>query len=238
MGQGRSPRQVKHTLGQQDDDDHMAAARYAHSRVGNIDEQASVYASAILAQSSTHSYIALEPLAYSGYPDDTANRIFRTASDVATTSRNRPPRTPDGYQFMAGHQLFRALDTADNSTEAYANHPSPSLIYAHTHALKARGFDITAYYYSTRYGALLKYTPNYSSAEKTLLQTNQVQLVDGKWITVSSSEEFISRLAEIGNLEVLLAAFYWRQAGHLGRDWKVIRQQGPDVFDKPARDEL
>jgi len=216
------------------------AARYAHSRAGSTDEQASVHVSAILAQSSTHSYIALEPLADPGYPDDIADRIFRTASDVSTTSRNRPPRIPDGYQFMAGHQLFPAPDThlADNSAEAYTSFPSPSLIYAHTHALKAKGFDITAYYYSTRYGALLKYTPNYSSVEKTFLQTSQLPLVDGKWITVSSTEEFISRLAEIGNLEVLLAAFYWRQAGRLGLDWKVTRQQGPDVFDKPARDEL
>lgn len=216
------------------------AARYAHLQMGSTYGPASVHASAILAKSSTHSYIALEPLADPGYPDDTANRIFRTASDVSTTSRNRPPRIPDGYQFMAGHQLFRAPNTplAGKFAEAYTNFPSPSLIYAHTHALKAKGFDITAYYYSTRYGALLKYTPNYSSAEKALLQTNQVRLVNGKWITELSSEEFISRLAEIGNLEVLLAAFYWRQAGRLGREWKVTRQQSPDVFDKPARDEL
>jgi hypothetical protein len=99
---------------------------------------------------------------------------------------------------------------------------------AHTHALKAKGFDITAYYYSTRGGALFTYVPAYSPAEKALLLTEPALAAD----------QFISRLADIGILKVLRAASDWMQAGRLGILWRIEREQASAKTDKPTRDEL
>jgi hypothetical protein len=141
---------------------------------------------------------------------------------------------------VAGHQLFQAAGStlAERSDATDANFASPAQVHAHTHALKAKGFDINAYYYSTRYGALLKYTPTYSASERTLLLTQPVQLVEGKWATVLSTDVFITRLADIGNLQVLKPAYFWNQARRLGSDWSLRRQQVQDIFPHPTRDEL
>jgi len=216
------------------------AARYAHSRA-SLDARAPVRASAILANAETYSYIALEPLADPGHPNEIIKRIFRTASDTTTKWNNRPPRIPDGYKLVASHQLFQISDMpmTNESGDIEKNFPSSTMIYAHTHTLKSKGFDITTYYYSTRYGALLKYTPNFSRKEELLLLVSQKLKEGDKLVYTIAPEEYISRLADMGNLEVLKTAFYWRQAGRLGSGWKVTHQQEPpEISRHPVRDEL
>jgi hypothetical protein len=216
------------------------AALYAQSRLRSHESQTTVHASAILSSPGSYSFVALEPIADPGSPNEAIKRIFRIASDASTSRRNRPPRFPDGYTLMASHQLFLAAGTtpAERSDATDANFTSAAQVHAHTHALKAKGFDINAYYYSTRYGALLKYTPTYSASERTLLLTQPVQLVEGKWATVLSTDLFITRLADIGKLQVLKPAYFWNQARRLGADWSLRRQQIPDVSPHPTRDEL
>lgn len=216
------------------------AALYAQSRLGSHESQTTVHASGILSSPGTNSFVALEPIADPGYPNEAIKRIFRIASDPLTSPRNKPPRFPDGYTLVAGHQLFQVAGStlAERSDATDANFASPAQVHAYTHALKAKGFDINAYYYSTRFGALLKYTPTYSASERTLLLTQPVQLVEGKWATVLSTDVFITRLADIGNLQVLKPAYFWNQARRLGSDWSLRRQQVQDIFPHPTRDEL
>ncbi|MDQ0125024.1 hypothetical protein J2W17_003980 [Pseudomonas lini] len=199
------------------------AACYAQRRAGSAYEQETVYESAILAKSSSHSYIALEPLANPNPSSDAVDLIFRTASNAPATKK--PPKFPGGYSLMAGHQLYQSGNTtlATDIEEVYVNFSSPALLHAHTYQLKAKGFGITAYYYSTPHGALLKYTPAYTKDEEALLLTKTVQFVGGQWVTILSPGEFISRLMNIGELRVLKAAHYWNQTGRLGVNWRNTR---------------
>ncbi|MGL6243993.1 hypothetical protein [Pseudomonas sp.] len=205
------------------------AARHAQLRAARFDEQTTLRASAVLRKTGSYSYVGLEPLVDPGYPDEAIKRIFRTASDTSTSASNRAPQFPDGFELVASHQIQPANRTVTTASETDdARFAAPALVHAHTYALQAKGFDISAYFYSTGHGALLKYVPVYSKAEESLLLAQQTL----------SSEEFISRLADIGQLRVLDAAYGWNQTGRLGRDWKVRRKEVADVSDKPTRDEL
>jgi len=213
------------------------AARYAQSRAGSAYAQKTVYESAILAKSTANAYVALEPLAESESLE-AMDRIFRTLK--AATPRNRAPQFPDGYALIASHQLYFSGNTpmAADPEKVYANYASPEMVFAHTFALKSKGFDIHAHYYSTPHGALIKYAPLYSEAERRLLSTRPVELVNGQWETRLSPGEFISQLAGIAELRVLKAAYYWNQEGRVGTKWRTSRQQAPAQTHRPVRDEL
>lgn len=202
------------------------AAYFAHRRAGTVSGDRSSHASAILTGANANSYVALEPIVDPASPHEAIKRIFRTASDASTNGRNKAPGFPDGYKLMAGHQLISPQDPIWTASDL--NFPPPNQVMAHTHALKAKGFDITAYYYSTRGGALFTYVPAYSPAEKALLLTEPALAAD----------QFISRLADIGILKVLRAASDWMQAGRLGILWRIEREQASAKTDKPTRDEL
>jgi hypothetical protein len=139
---------------------------------------------------------------------------------------------------MASHQIDQSGKVQAGSDADVENYASPESIHSHTQVVKNKGFDITAFYYSSRDGALLKYVPTYSIAEQALLNVMLVQPPNDRWTTVMSFEAFISRLADTSHLEVLRAAGYWRQPGRLGADWKDVRQQFPDVSVQYPRDEL
>ncbi|MCP1516165.1 hypothetical protein J2Y74_000475 [Pseudomonas migulae] len=214
------------------------AARYAQLRAARFNIGLAC-TSAILAKPDTYSYVGMEPLAGTRHPEDAIKLIFRTASDVSASPGTRLPRLPDGYKWMASHQIVQSdAQPGSNADADNANFASPESIHSHTQVLKNRGFEITAFYYSTRDGALLKYVPTYSIAEQALLAVKLVQPPNDQWSTVLSFDAFISRLANNSNLEVLKAAGYWRQAGRLGADWKVIRTYFPDVPVQHPRDEL
>jgi hypothetical protein len=201
------------------------AARHAQLRAVHVGGQPMSRASAVLAKHGSHSYVGLEPIADPAYPNEAIQRIFRTARDASTTPRNTVPQFPDGYTLMASHQLAQSVSAPTADEVDYA---SAASVYAHTHVLKAKGFDIGAFYYSTRHGALLKYEPTHTLKEGVFLRTGQLL----------SSEDFVFRLANIGQLKVLKAAPGWNQPGRLGQDWRVTRQQAIDVSDNPTRDEL
>lgn len=202
------------------------AARHAHLRAANVGGQPAVLASAVLGKIATRSYVGLEPVVDSPSSYEALQRIFRIASDPSTTPRNKAPHFPDGYSLMASHEMV--LSTAIPTVPVEVEYASAASVYAHTHALKAKGFDIDAFYYSTRHGALLKYAPSHTPEEGRFLLT-------GRFV---SSEDFVLRLAVVGVLRVLKTAADWHQPGRLGRDWKIARQQVPDASDKPTRDEL
>lgn len=215
------------------------AARYAQMRAGSAYEQEAAYESAILANPDINAYIAVEPLAET---DDmqSMDRIFRTWKDSSTSPRNKPPGYPAGFALIAGHQLYASGNTTltTDPEEVYANYASPAMVYEHTFALKAKGFDIKAHYYSTPHGALIKYVPQYSEVERKLLSTRPVEIVDGQWVTRLSPGAFISQLANLSELRVLKAAHYWNQEGRVGADWRTTRQQEPARIHRLSRDEL
>lgn len=213
------------------------AARYAQFRAAQFNRGLAC-TSAILAKPDTYSYVGMQPLAGTSHPDEAIRLIFRTVNDVSASPGTRVPRLPDGYTWMASHQIDQSDDARPGSNVDAAYFASPDSIHSHTQVVKNKGFGITAFYYSSRDGALLKYVPTYSIAEQALLKVKLVQPSNDQWTTVLSFDAFISRLANNSHLEVLKAGGYWRQAGRLGADWKVIRQQFPDVSVQHPRDEL
>lgn len=213
------------------------AARYAQFRAEHFNRGLAC-TSAILAKPDTFSYVGMQPLAGTSHPDAAIRLIFRTANDLSTAPDTRLPRLPDGYTWMASHQIDQSGKVQAGSDADVENYASPESIHSHTQVVKNKGFDITAFYYSSRDGALLKYVPTYSIAEQALLNVMLVQPPNDRWTTVMSFEAFISRLADTSHLEVLRAAGYWRQPGRLGADWKDVRQQFPDVSVQYPRDEL
>ncbi|MHC8316401.1 hypothetical protein [Pseudomonas sp. LB3P31] len=210
------------------------AARYAELRAAQFNREMAC-TSAILAKPDTNSYICMHPLSGTRSSDEAIKLIFRTASDVAASSGTRLPRLPDGYKWMASHQI---VQSASNAIADHGNYASPESINSHTQVVKNKGFDLTAFYYSSRDGALLKYVPTYSIAEQALLKVKLVQPPDDQWSTVLSFDAFISRLAANSHLEVLKAGGYWRLTGRMGADWKEVRQQYPDSPVHLPRDEL
>lgn len=202
------------------------AARHAQIRAARVGVKPASLASAVLQKFFTRSYVGLEPIADSALHNEAINRIFRTAADASTTLRNKAPQFPDGYTLMAGYLMSVSIDTPAAPEEV--DYASAGTVYAYTHALKAKGFDIGALYYTTRHGALLKYIPAHTSQEGRFLLTGQLL----------PAEDFVKRLAEVGSLSVLKTAADWNQPGRLGEDWKITRQKLPDVSDKPTRDEL
>ena len=216
------------------------AARYIQRRAGSAYEQVTTYESAILRQKDTHCFCALEPLARRDDSNQALDRIFQTSGDPVTTQKNKAPIFPADYELIASHQLYLSGTStlAVDADQVYANFASPWLVYLHTHSLKSKGFPISSYYYSTPHGALIKYVPQYTQAEQALLRTKQAERVGGQWITRLSTADFISQLADIGELRVLTAAHYWNQTGRLGHNWKTDRQQVPLAPVSFHRDEL
>lgn len=212
------------------------AARYAQLRAAQFNPGVAC-TGAILVKPGTYSYVGMQPLAGTRDPDAAIGLIFRTASDVSASPGTRLPRLPDGYTWMASHQIAQ-YDARPGSNVDTAYFASPESIHSHTQVVKNKGFGITAFYYSSRDGALLKYVPTYSIAEQALLKVKLVQPPNDQWTTVLSFDAFISRLANNSHLEVLKAGGYWRLAGRMGTDWKNVRQQFPDVSGQLPRDEL
>ncbi|MFZ3280073.1 DUF4329 domain-containing protein [Pseudomonas sp.] len=216
------------------------AARYAQQRIGSEPDVETGYAGAILAQLASDRFIPLEPLAYSAFADSPAIRIFRKANDPSSNWRHPAPRYPEGYSLVASHQFHLSGNTtlAPDPEAINGYFPAPAQVHAHTHELTAQGFGIRDCYFSSPDGALLKYTPVYTPAERRLLLTKPVVFQGGRWVGRLSPGAFVSRLMEQGDLRVLVAGHYWKQVGQMGSAWRTRRQQAQDFEVVAERDEL
>lgn len=223
------------------------AARHIQQRAGSgyahdIDQG---FDSAILARPASPAGIArrfvpLDPLSSSASAEHSVNRIFRPRHDPSRTLVDRYPTYPQGYEPVASHQLHLSGNTthAPDSEQVYANFASPLMVRERTHDLKNQGFDIRHYYYSSPHDVLLRYSPQYTGAERDLLSTTPVVFEGGRWVTRLTPEAFISKLVELGDFRVLIAGHYWRQVGPMGKQWKQQRQQTPRPGIVHTRDEL
>ncbi|MBC8997098.1 DUF4329 domain-containing protein [Pseudomonas sp. N40(2020)] len=216
------------------------AARHAGSRAGNDPVSGNGYEGAILTRFAANRFVPLEPIAYSAYEDNPLVRIFRATNDPSTNWRYPAARYPDGYTVIASHQFHLSGNTTlgPDVDEVHANFTSPDQVHAHTHRLKDKGFAIRDYYYSTAHGVLLKYTPVYSDAERSLLLTQPVVFEGGRWVSKLSPGEFISKLMEMGEFRVVVAGYYWKQTGRMGSRWRSRRQQPAGAGIVRSRDEL
>ena len=216
------------------------AARYAQQRTDSETLTRTGYEGAVLAEKTQQRFIPLEPIAWFANEEDLRLRLFRTAKDPGTDWRRPAPRFPDGYAVVASHQFSLSGNTllVVDSEQIRSNFAEPALVYAHTHELKTKGFDIRAYYYSTPSHELLKYTPVYSDAERNLMLTRAVVYENGQWVSRLTPGQFVSRLLQLGEFQVLVAGPYWRHTGQLGSGWRTRRQQPSAQGAVRVRDEL
>jgi hypothetical protein len=216
------------------------AALHACERMDDEPDTENGYEGAILAKAGADRHVPLEPVAYSAYEQSPLVRIFRTARDADTSWTHPVPSFPDGYKLVAAHQFHLSANTTlvPDPDAVHANFASPDQVHAHTHELKNKGFAIRDYYYSTPDGALLKYTPVYSDAERHLLLTKPVVFEKGRWVSKLSPGQFISKLVELGEFRVLVPGHYWKQTGGMGTGWKTLRQQPMNPGVVRPRDEL
>jgi hypothetical protein len=216
------------------------AARYAQQRTDDAVPGETGYEGAILARLTSSRFVPLEPIAWSAYEEDPLLRLFRSSKDPSVNWRNPVARYPNGYIFVASHQFHLSGNTtlAPDTDDVGANFAAPARVHEHTHVLKDKGFDIQDYYYSTPNHVLIKYTPVYSPAERTLLLTRPVDFEAGRWVSRLSPGEFVSQLMELGEFRVLIAGHYWRQTGRMGSAWRARRQQSATEGGARVRDEL
>jgi hypothetical protein len=78
----------------------------------------------------------------------------------------------------------------------------------------------------------------YSDAEQDLLLTRSIVYENGQWISHLTPGQFVSRLMQLGGLQVLVAGQYWRHTGRLGSGWRTRRQQPSARGTVRIRDEL
>ncbi|AZZ74148.1 hypothetical protein CCX46_03020 [Pseudomonas sp. RU47] len=215
------------------------AARYAQQRVDKETLGRTGYEGAILARSTRQRFVPLEPIAGFDNGDSLREQLFSTAKD--SSSRNPALSLFDGYTCVASHQfnLSPNITLSADVEQVRGNFPAPDRMHAHTHALKNKGLNIQAYYYSTPEQVLLKYTPDYSAAENDLLlSARSLVFKDGRWVSRLSPAEFVSQLMQLGELRVLVAGRYWRQTGRMGDGWKIRRQQSSVEGTVRRKDEL
>ncbi|MGE8152385.1 hypothetical protein ACQKP5_14180 [Pseudomonas vancouverensis] len=201
------------------------AVGHAQRRIAHVKTRANFYISGILGRPDTYSYVSVEPVADHASPSDGFQRIFRTEGDPSTSARNKVPEFPVEYSLRAAFQMAAPQAGLTMDGVDYASKVS---VWISTLNLKSKRFNIEAFYYSTRSGALLKYVPSNSAQEGVFLSQP----------SSGSSEDLVSRLKYFGVMRVLTSASGWNQLGNLGEDWQIARLRVSTQTDRPTRDEL
>ncbi|KAB0491849.1 hypothetical protein [Pseudomonas vancouverensis] len=201
------------------------AVGHAQRRIAHVKAQANFYISGVLVRPDTYSYVSVEPVADHASPSDGFLRIFRTQGDPSTSARNKVPEFPVEYSLRAAFQM--AAPQAGFTMDG-VDYASKASVWISTLILKNKRFNIEAFYYSTRSGALLKYIPSNSAQEGEFLSQP----------SSGSSADLVSRLKYFGVMRVLTSASGWNQLGNLGEDWQIARLRVSTQTDKPTRDEL
>ena len=201
------------------------AVGYVHGRIGRF--SGTQYLGALLENPAASSWVAVMPVADTGFPCAMAPRLF-TGS-----------QWPEGYRLCAAHLVFHAgLDQPHSVAEdPYREYfVSWRELAYYIHQLTRDGLSIDAFYLSARDGALLRYTPRFSDAEYNLLATT------GKWSEEHGYTQFapepswvIAELARIGELRVVHAGSFWARRGALGQEGLPQNGVTPGA---PEKDEL
>ncbi|AMS19964.1 hypothetical protein AYK59_07430 [Pseudomonas synxantha] len=211
------------------------AARYAQRLVGPY--QGDDFLGAILEDLQRRAYVAVEPLPDND-PDavpSAEERLFWKVSRASTSDHEVPlPEYPEGHRVVMTHQLYKsdfAQGKEDAATSLGVNFISWSYIHRYTRGLRGY-FDIQNYYLSTRDGALLRYTPDYSvdSQEETMVhQFNHIGVYDAR--------EMLRLMAPYKTLNVVLAGHFWRRKGLIGDELAApVAKASPTVQDAPPGD--
>lgn len=190
------------------------AARYVQRLIGPY--KGDDYLGAILEDVQRRAYVAVEPL-----QDNDANavpsaeeRLFWTPGKASTSDHAVPlPEYPQGHRIVMAHQFYKsdfAQGQDDPATSLGVNFISWSYILRYTRGLRGY-FDVQSYYLSTRDGALLRYTPDFSvdSQEETMVH-------QFKHIGVYEARQMLALMTPYRTLNVVRAGSFWTRQGLIG----------------------
>lgn len=190
------------------------AARYAQRLVGPY--KGDDYLGAILEDVQRRAYVAVEPL-----PDNDANampstdeRLFWKPGRASSSDHVVPlPEYPQGHRIVMTQQFYKsdfAQGPDDPTTSLGVNFISWSYIFRYTRGLRGY-FDVQSYYLSTRDGALLRYTPDFSVDSQEEAMVHQF-----KHIGVYDARQMLGLMTPYRTLNVVRTGSFWTRQGVIG----------------------
>ncbi|WP_416769874.1 Ig-like domain-containing protein [Pseudomonas sp. RHF3.3-3] len=198
------------------------AARYSHRRIERRHQQLVV--SATYRCQASHCYAVIEP-----FSNEREVKVTRAiaATKAQELDQERLPLTFDHTYDLHSLHIAHATGPAYLGTErtAVLDFFSVTFICFATRTLENQGTYLGGLYLSAADGALLKYTPRGSAAQRQLCATG-LPAQNG-----SSAEHqvielpdaaFVQKVAATGNLSVLVTSGQWRQAGPVEPSWKPL----------------
>ncbi|UZE30848.1 Ig-like domain-containing protein [Pseudomonas asplenii] len=196
------------------------AAYHSHQRINRRHDQLLV--NAIYQRQDNHSYASLEP-----FSRDHAVKVTRAIAATSTQEleQERLALTFDDTYVLHGLHTAHATGPAyqGNGRPAVADFFSSTSICFVTQTLERQQIYLSGLYLSAADGALLKYTPRASEAQRQLCDNGTVAQA-----TASSDHQlfeladaaFVQKVAATGNLSVLLGSPQWTRPGPVDSTWK------------------
>ncbi|MGF6206188.1 DUF4329 domain-containing protein [Pseudomonas frederiksbergensis] len=208
------------------------AARSSQQQVGAYVGQQ--YLGGVLVHQASASFVPIEPLD-DGPDNDAATRLFYSgpggpiAPVTGPGSQPLPlPVFPQDYKVTGVHQFYKAVEVVVEQPGAFDRQLMDNLALADlkfsTEVLQKNGVPGSSCYLTCRGGALLKFTPNYTTGEATILEEGLNAGVSG----------FLTTLLGVSKLQVLEVDRFWTRLGPVSPMWLLSRQTPA----KPGHDEL
>ena len=192
------------------------AMRYAHENMGERKTRQSGF---ILQSSRGTEFVVIEPV--------NAKRYTRFGDFLLTNETRIDAFTPDFYPsaiYLAAPKFPVRL----MRDEVYGNFFAPKDLGAMLKQLHGAFIDHSPHpiypflYLSTRDGALLRYRTSRESQslESEMFREGGQVLLDALIAKHTSTQEYVQRLANIGQLEVLITSAQWSVAGPVAGNWE------------------
>lgn len=211
------------------------AARYTQRLIGPY--TGDDYLGAILEDVQRRAYVAVEPLKDND-PDavpSAEERLFWKPSRASTSDHEVPlAEYPQGHRIVMTHQLYKsdfAQGKNDPATTLGSNFISWSYMFTYTRGLRGY-FDIQNYYLSTRDGALLRYTPDFSADSK-----EETMVHEFRHIGVYDARQMLALMTPYKTLTVVRPGRFWTRPGLIEGAAATVVQESTLMASLPVSPE-
>ncbi|KIH84896.1 Ig-like domain-containing protein [Pseudomonas batumici] len=190
------------------------AARYTHGKIGR--GRGALLVDAIYRTSAPDGYVTLEP-----FVDGQAIKVTRTLADLKTQELEKQRleltlgKTPLDSIHYAKPVAPTRYQTSDTPTVDFFCAEDICFV---TRTLLEDNLFLNGIYYSSQEGALLKYEPRDSSAQRDLCVPSESDRDPGKSIT-PPDVRLVNAVAAAGKLSVLETSRLWPEPGPVEPGW-------------------
>ncbi|WP_248796673.1 Ig-like domain-containing protein [Pseudomonas sp. MWU13-2105] len=190
------------------------AARFTHEQIGQ--GRGVLLVDAIYRTSAPDGYVTLEP-----FVDGRAIKVTRTLADLKTQELEQQRLALTlGKTPLDSIHYARPLDPARyqiGDTPCFDFFCVEDICFV-TRTLLADNLFLNGVYYSSQEGALLKYQPRDSSAQRDLCMPAEPDSATGNGIT-PPHVRLINAVASAGKLSVLRTSTFWHKPGPIDASW-------------------